>query len=198
MLVFKRTCDMGKQIPELSYLLSEVEKHYGRRLATSTDFEALSVLIERETNDMLSSSTLKRMWGYVTKHPVPRVTTLDILSRYIGYKDFRAFCSSLKDSAEYESSFFSAKIVEVSALECGDRVHIGWNPNRLVLLEYLGDFRFWVVSNENSHLMEGDEFTITSFMLGYPLYIPTILRDGENTPSYIAGQASGLTVVDVE
>lgn len=189
---------MGKQIPELSYLLSEVEKHYGRRLATSTDFEALSVLIERETNDMLSSSTLKRMWGYVTKHPVPRVTTLDILSRYIGHKDFRAFCSSLRDSAEYESSFFSAKVIEVSSLKSGARVHLGWNPNRLVVLEYLGNFSFRVVSNENSHLMEGDEFTITSFMLGYPLYIPTILRAGENTPSYIAGQASGLTLVEVE
>ena len=44
---------MGKQIPELNYLLKEVERHYGRRLATSTDFEALSVLIEREINEMI-------------------------------------------------------------------------------------------------------------------------------------------------
>lgn len=189
---------MGKQIPELNYLLSEVEKHYGRRLATSTDFEALSVLIERETNDMLSSSTLKRMWGYVTAHPVPRIATLDILSRYIGHRDFRTFCNSLKDTAEYESSFFSAKIVEVASLSVGAKVHIGWNPNRVVTLEYLGDFRFRVAANENSHLMVGDEFTVTSFMLEYPLYIPSILRNGENTPSYIAGQSSGLTFIEVE
>ena len=189
---------MGKQIPELSYLLSEVEKHYGRRLATSTDFEALSVLIEHETNDMLSSSTLKRMWGYVTRHPVPRVTTLDILSRYIGYKDFRSFCSSLQSSAEYESSFFSTKVVEVKTIPEGAKVTIGWNPNRLVTLRYKGDFNFVVEENVNSHLMAGDEFSVMSFIIGYPLYISTIVRNGENAPSYIAGKSSGLTIIEIE
>ena len=39
--------DMAKKhIPELVYLLTEVEKKYGRRIATTTDFESLSVVIE--------------------------------------------------------------------------------------------------------------------------------------------------------
>ena len=189
---------MGKQIPELNYLLKEVERHYGRRLATSTDFEALSVIIERETNELLSASTLKRMWGYVTKHPVPRITTLDILSRYIGYKDFREFRSKIKASSEFESTFFSTKIIDVAQLKVPAKVTIGWNPNRLVTLEYLGDFRFRVIGTENSHLLVGDEFSATSFMQDHPLYIATITRNGEFTPSYIAGATSGLTSVNVE
>lgn len=48
---------MSKQIPELNYLLSEVEKHYGRRISTSTDFEALSVVIEHDINEMVSCFT---------------------------------------------------------------------------------------------------------------------------------------------
>lgn len=188
---------MGKQIPELNYLLKEVERHYGRRLATSTDFEALSVLIEREINEMISASTLKRMWGYVTKHPVPRITTLDILSRYIGFKDFKTFCNTLRTQPEYESSFFSAKEIDVTNLTAGQRVEIYWNPNRLVTLEYLGDFRFRVITSANSHLMADDEFTATSFMQDYPLYIAAISRNGELTPSYIAGSSSGLTSVTV-
>ncbi len=188
---------MVKQIPELNYLLKEVEGHYGRRLATSTDFEALSVLIEHETNDMVSASTLKRMWGYVSKHPVPRITTLDILSRYIGFKDFKSFSNSLKNQPDFESSFFSAKVVDVANLAPGDKVQICWNPNRLVTLEYLGDFRFRVISSENSHLMAKDEFTATSFMQDYPLYIATIMRNGEATPSYIAGSNSGLTSITI-
>lgn len=188
---------MGKQIPELNYLLKEVEGHYGRRLATSTDFEALSVLIEHETNDMVSASTLKRMWGYVTKHPVPRITTLDILARYIGYRDFNTFRNSLKNQPDFESSFFSAKVIDVANLTPGNRVQICWNPNRLVVLEYLGNFRFRVISSENSHLLEDDEFTATSFMQDYPLYIATITRGNETTPSYIAGSNSGLTSVSL-
>lgn len=188
---------MGKQIPELNYLLKEVERHYGRRLATSTDFEALSVLIEREINEMISASTLKRMWGYVSKHPVPRITTLDILARYIGYRDFNTFRNSLKNQPDFESSFFSAKVIDVANLTPGNRVQICWNPNRLVVLEYLGNFRFRVISSENSHLLEDDEFTATSFMQDYPLYIATITRGSETTPSYIAGSNSGLTSVSL-
>ena len=73
-----------KEIPELQYLLELVEKQYGRKLSTTTDFESLSVIIEKATGDLLSSSTLKRLYGYVSLTTVPRKTTLDILSRFSG------------------------------------------------------------------------------------------------------------------
>lgn len=189
---------MSKTIPELSYLLSEVEKRYGRTISTSTDFEALSVVIEHEINEMLSSSTLKRMWGYVSSNPVPRISTLDILSRFVGYKDFSDFRETIKKSPAYESSFISAKYVTTSDIKEGDTVIIGWNPNRVVTLRYLGGCRFRVLKSENSQLLEGDEFETMSFILGYPLYIPRILRSGEYTPSYVAGSNDGLTMVSVE
>ena len=72
-----------KDMPELAYLLEEVEKKYGRRIATTTDFEALSVVIEHQAGEMLYSSTLKRLRGYVSLSPTPRVATLDILSRFV-------------------------------------------------------------------------------------------------------------------
>ncbi len=39
----------GKAIPELKCLLDEVEKRYGRMICTTTDFEALAVVIQHET-----------------------------------------------------------------------------------------------------------------------------------------------------
>ncbi len=62
---------MAKIVPELNYLLAEVEKRYGRRLSTSADFEALSVVVEHESGELISASTLKRLWGYVTLKPTP-------------------------------------------------------------------------------------------------------------------------------
>ena len=50
-------------IPELNYLLRQVEKKLGRDLCTSSDFEALSIIIEKENGELLSSSTLKRLDG---------------------------------------------------------------------------------------------------------------------------------------
>ena len=79
-------------ITELSHLLSEVERTYGRRIATSTDFEALAVMIEHQTRELISASTLKRLWGYVTLNPTPRMTTLDVLARYIGQSSCKKFC----------------------------------------------------------------------------------------------------------
>lgn len=187
----------NRQIPELNYLLTEVEKKYGRPIKTTTDFEALSVVIEHDTSELLSASTLKRLWGYVSLNPAPRVSTLDILSRYLGWKNFEEFRTWLKTTPDFESAFFTTQIINVSDLEQGSRIMIGWNPNRLVELEYLGEHRFTVISNENSQLLKGDEFELTSLMLGYPLYISRIFRSGEYTPSYVAGKIEGLNLLKI-
>jgi hypothetical protein len=191
--------DMAKKhIPELAYLLTEVEKKYGRRIATTTDFESLSVVIEHTIGELISSSTLKRLWGYVSLNPTPRIATLDVLSRFIGHKDFKSFCDGLKDSQAFTSTFFSSKCQTVAELTEGARVTLGWAPNRLVILNYLGSFQFEVVSSENSQLRAGDRFELSEIIVGYPLYISRILRDGKYTPSYVAGQINGINLLKVE
>ena len=47
---------MPNQIPEIAFLLKEVERKYGREVHTSTDFESLSVVIERDINEYISSA----------------------------------------------------------------------------------------------------------------------------------------------
>lgn len=187
-----------RDMPELAYLLDEVEQKYGRRIATTTDFESLSVVIEHQIGEMLSSSTLKRLWGYVSLNPTPRIATLDILSRYIGHKNFKAFCESLKESKAFVSTFFTSKYQTVSELTPGVMVTIGWAPNRVVNLNYLGEFQFEVLSSENSQLLPGDRFELSEIIVGYPLYISRILRDGEYTPSYVAGRQRGISIMKVE
>ncbi len=66
----------------------------------SGDFEKLSNLIFNETGVVLSSSTLKRIWGKVTYSSVPNVSTLDALAQYAGFPGWRVFESSLADHEE--------------------------------------------------------------------------------------------------
>ena len=185
-------------MPELAYLLTEVENRYGRRIATTTDFESLSFVIEHQTGEQISSSTLKRLWGYVSLNPTPRIATLDVLSKFVGHKNFKAFCESLKESKSFVSTFFTARYQTVSELKAGVHVSIGWAPNRLVKLKYLGDFQFEVMFSENSQLLTGDRFELSEIIVGYPLYISKILRDGEYTPSYVAGRNNGISLLKVE
>ncbi len=189
---------IDRNMPELAYLLTEVEKKYGRRIATTTDFESLSVVIEHQIGELISSSTLKRLWGYVRLNPTPRVATLDVLSRFIGHRDFKTFCNYLKDSQVYASNFFTSRCQTVAELKPDTVVQIGWAPNRLVKMLYLGNYQFEVISSENSQLMVGDRFELSEIIVGYPLFISRILRDGAYTPSYVAGQIDGINLLKVE
>ena len=188
-----------KMIPELCSLLQDVEKAYGRKIRTTTDFEALSVIIERETHELLSASTLKRLWGYVSGTRSPRLSTLDILCKFIGKRDFTTYCKALREDKTITSRFFSSKVVESESLPAGTRLIIGWAPDRLVRIEYLGNCEFVVRESVNSKLSPGDRFSAGSFMLGFPLYIPALHQasDPEASLSYVAGAVSGLNRLDI-
>lgn len=73
----------------------------------SQDFENLSERIFLETNTIISSSTLKRIWGKVQYNSRPNISTLDTLSRFIGHSNWRDFVkSSLEaDNPENCTSF---------------------------------------------------------------------------------------------
>lgn len=60
----------------------------------SQDFENLSEKIFEETSVMLSSSTLKRIWGKVRYESTPNTTTLNALVQFIGYENWRAFTAN--------------------------------------------------------------------------------------------------------
>lgn len=187
-----------KMIPELSCLLADVEKAYGRRIQTTTDFEALSVVIEHETGELLSTSTLKRLWGYVSGSLSPRKSTLDILCKFIGARDFSTYCKGIREDKTVTSRFFSSKVIESDSLSAGTSLLLGWAPDRLVTIEYLGNCEFIVRESINSKLQAGDTFAVGSLMLGFPLYIPALHRGGETAAvSYVAGAVNGLNRLDV-
>ena len=75
---------------------------------------------------------------------------------------------------------------------------IGWAPDRIVELNYLGDFLFEVTANRNSSLLPGDRFELSNVILEYPLVISRILRDGAYTSSYIAGQQGGINLMKID
>ena len=123
---------------------------------------------------------------------------MDILARFVGYRDFKLFCEGLKESRTFVSTFFTAKYQTAAELTAGVVVTVGWAPNRRVRLIYLGEFQFEVMSSENSQLMVGDRFELSEIIVGYPLYISRILRNGEYTPSYVAGKQDGINLLKVE
>ncbi len=183
--------------PEIEELKSLVEQKFGRILGTTTDFEEFSFYLERETGHRVSASTLKRLYGYVNDNHKPRTLTLDILSQYIGHTNYLAFTQWLKTSTKYNSSFFKASQLVSSDLEENAQIAIGWSPNRILRLRYLGNSLYEIEASENSKLQEGDRFMTGCFIKGQPLYLPYIERNGEHTASFVAGRNGGLTLINI-
>jgi hypothetical protein len=185
-------------IPELQLLLDEVEKKYGRPIATSKDFNTLSVVLDYECHEVLSSSTLKRLWGYVSLRTTPRKATLDILSKYVGYKDFSDFRTTLLGKLDETSGYLETSYLSADEIPDGGILRIGWEPNRLLRLRKTGTQQFDVIESHHSKLQEGDRFETSCFFKGLPLILPGILRNGKSLPSFIAGKEKGLNLLQVE
>lgn len=181
--------------PEIEELKSLVEQEYGRILGTTTDFEEFSYYLEKKTGGKVSPSTLKRLYGYVNDAHKPRTVTLDVLSQYIGHKSFLAFTQWLKTSTKYNSSFFKANQLVSNELDAGDEIVIGWSPNRVLRLRYLGESTYEITASENSKLQVGDKFVTGCFIKDQPLYLPYIERNGERTAPFVAGRNGGLTII---
>ncbi len=186
---------MSNMKTETESLLRAVEVYHKRPIRTTVDFEALSTVIEHQTNERISASTLKRMWGYVSDRREPRRYTLDVLSQYIGHRDFDVFCDALSSGEIAVSEFFTSFSIDSVDLAVGAKIEIGWMPNRHLLLEYLGENEYIIREAQNSKLLVGDRFFVVTFMLQYPLYIPSVHRSGESLGSFVAGKDGGLTVL---
>ncbi len=183
------------QLPYIKGLLAAVERYHTRPIRTTVDFEALSITVEQQTSERISSSTLKRLWGYVSDKHEPRRYTLDVLAKYIGHRDFEAFCAKIDNDPENGSHFFNSFTLSSEDFNKGDRVEIGWLPDRYLVLEYLGAMRYRVCESQNSKLEVDDEFVVVSFMVGYPLYLSSVERCGEILPSFVAGRKGGLSIL---
>ena len=61
---------------------------------SNKDFEDLSERILKDTKKRLSVTTLKRIWGRAERISNPSSATLDILSEYVGFTNWRTFVKS--------------------------------------------------------------------------------------------------------
>lgn len=139
--------------PEIEELKSLIEQKYGKMLCTTTDFEEFSIYLKQKWGKSISSSTLKRLYGYVNDDHKPRNITLDALAQYIGYNNYAEFTKWLKNSTKYNSSFFMAQQVISNDLQEGKEISIGWSPNRILRLRYLGESTYEVLTRTVSREM---------------------------------------------
>ena len=185
--------------PEIAALRSRVESVFGQPVQTHNGFIALVDAVEAALREHLSESTLERLWGYSTRGAeAVSLRTLDVLARYAGAESWKDFCAILKALSPVESEEFSGESLVSSRLEPGARLQLGWLPDRLVTVTYIGQNRFVVEESLNSSLKPGDSFECLQLQAGHPLYLDRFRRAGSNAEArYVAGERSGLTSIKI-
>jgi hypothetical protein len=186
--------------PEIYELRLRIEASIKRKIETPADFDFLRGIIWERTHEQISTSTLKRLWGYVDGVDNARNSTLNVLSKALGYENWDAFILKLKSENMDNSDLVISESVSSGDLKIGDMLMIAWQPNRVCRLKYLGDNQFEVMESQNSKLKVGDTFRCGLFILGEPVYINDLRQNnGTGEPKlFVIGNKSGLTKLRVK
>lgn len=109
----------------------EIERAIGKKVQTPKDFEYLRERIYARLHILISSTTLKRIWGYLEDDVQPRESTLDILARFLCFADYQDFQSSVDKKEQQSSPVLSRKLNVIDELRKGDQLLLAWQPDRI-------------------------------------------------------------------
>ncbi len=185
-------CSRSNQRMKFSpYIKDLLQQKAKRELRLPADCEYLALDIESVTGEHIGVNTLKRLLGFIEDEREPRLSTLDIIARYLDFDNW----DSLKCFDDKSNSSFNTAEdeIRVNDLSGGQRIQISYLPDRLLELEYSGEGRFMVKESQNSKLQIGDELIITHIVKGYPLLVSHVWREGIDLGAFTAGKAQGVS-----
>ena len=176
-------------------LKQEVERVFCRQLTEARDFEQLSHLLLSHTHERLSPTTLKRLWGYLKNENVQtRPHTLDVLARYVGYKNYEDFCAKAERLDEVQSGIKAEEKITTDNMRRGQRLIITWRPDRRIVVKHIGNSLFEIIEAENTKLSVGDTFRCHLMIQHEPLYLDEVVHQGQPPMVYVAGQKDGVVI----
>ena len=183
---------------QIILLKQAVERTIDFPLSTHGDFLRLSAGIEFTLREHMSESTLERLWGYSTRHyDTVSVRTLNVLARFVGYHGWDDFCTN-SVKAVSESELFLDNAICSADLNVGDKLRIGWPPDRICIIRYLGDNNFIAEETANSTMQPGDTFSCIQVQKGRPLHLDNFRKVGSTEKlRYVVGINTGLTLLEI-
>lgn len=116
---------------EFEQLRNAIETAVDRKMKSPRDFDFLAETIYEKLHQSISTSTLKRFWGYLPQYATIRTSTLDLLSQFVDYKDWEAFRLAQKPSIT------SADTPPINPVETGGKNHHAQRLLRLSVLAML-------------------------------------------------------------
>lgn len=187
-------------IPMISALRQLAEDTFGAPLKVHADFVALSESIFNKTRQHISETTLERLWNYSTRgYDTVSRRTLDVICTFCDLENWEVFLYKLKKEDNCESDMFDREAISVEGLATGSRLRIGWQPDRVCVIRYLGENRFVAEETQNSKLSPGDTFECMQFQIHSPAYLYNLKDEWglQKGTRYGVGLSNGLTMLQL-
>lgn len=172
----------------------KIEDKFGAEIRYAKDCDVLAEIISNETKQPISGSTLKRFFGIIPGVNEPRLYTLDLISKYIGYKNYDDFADHIQKNQA--SKFETCKEININNLKAREKIKFEYEPERLVIAEYESNSQFRIIESVNSKLQVNDVVKFNQIVLNYPLFINEVIRENKNLGGFTAGTISGITSLE--
>ena len=185
-------------LPQIAALRKKIEGVFGKPIITHNDFVVLASVIRETTRKPISETTLERVWNYSTRgYDNISHYTLNLLSEYVGSYDWKNFCNELKKENVSDSDMFDDPVLFSKDLQAGTRIKLGWMPDRVCLIKYLGNNRFIAEECHNATMKEGDTFSCLEFRMNHPAVMTDFQSADSNVKgeTYVAGIKEGITLL---
>lgn len=176
-------------------VIDKLAEKAGYAVDTPRGCENLHLDIQTALNlkdgECLSVNTLKRVTGVLAYNGNPSRSTLDILARYIGYKNWPVMYD---DITGYRGSGFNKPVTcyDMEELPVNTKVGIFWSPDRRLLLRHLGKGEYMVEDARNGQLRVGDHIWLSQLVLRFPFFAKKVVRDNNNLGTYVSAQEWGI------
>lgn len=178
----------------LLMLRQAVEKEFGSLPLSPADFDRLAEAIGTSCKDRIASSTLKRIWGYVRNPHSPTFSTLSVLARYAGYRDWDAFYRFAM--VEADSGFSTDELIVASEESIGTRIRIEWAGCKGCEIVKAQEPNLFEVSwSMNIKLREGDMCRVNSIAVGERFVASDCHRAGREMGIYIGARHEGIATI---
>lgn len=179
----------------INSIKADILEKIKRTLESPADFDYLSQEIQKSCGETVSSTTLKRIFGYIPSISATRLSTLSVLARYLGYSGWSTYIQAKNNNQSVNSDFVVTRTIVTSSLNIGDIVHFEWSPGRVCEAEFLGGDRFIITLSKNTKLQIGDTFQTSAFVNGIAFTAINLKQArGVNSrcQNYSVGQKSGI------
>jgi hypothetical protein len=180
----------------LSKIIKEkIETEFGQSVKYPRDCDALSADISTKTNQRISGSTIRRLFGFISGTVEPRSYTLDVIAEYVGYPSFEALIEGFKETPSESERII--ELIDAKDLKAGEKIRLSFDINNHFCAEYIGESKFKVDDSSCDAIQLNDIVSVAKIRLHQPLFVENLLRDNVTLGPNVLAKVSGVKSIEL-